>query len=173
MKKFLYGLIMILSLLTVALSKKAYANDISQIDRSFIIRNEGLVLLPYRDSANLSTICVGHLVTSGEVLKKSYTVPECMQIFEKDLTLAVIENNMCLNTYQNDNQFTAVIDFQFNIGERAACSSSLFRNIKTFSSDKIIYNDFLMWRYVTINGKLVPVEGLTLRREREADLYIK
>lgn len=161
-------LIGIMSFIPISLAK---ANNISQIDRSFIMRNEGIILFPYRDSAGYSTICVGHLVTKFDNIKQSYTMEECLDIFERDLSLLVIENNNCFSTSQNDDQYTAIIDFTFNIGTKASCSSSLLRDISNNKDQSIIDNDFMKWRYVTINGKLVPVQGIINRREREVERY--
>ena len=149
----------------------ANANDLSQIDRSFIMRQEGLILYPYNDIANYKTICYGHLVTRFDHIKSQYSVEECLSIFEKDLTLMVIQNNECLGVDQNNNQFTAIIDFQFNLGTTNACKSSLFNDIRLNESNDIKVNDFLKWKYVRINGKLTVNQSILNRRIREANLY--
>ena len=189
MKKIMRGILLLIPLICYPFRSYAYPtvnslnmkqheivhiNNISQIDRSFIMRNEGIILYPYKDSANLSTICYGHLVTKFDKVKEHYTMDECLIIFEKDLTLNMIQNNVCLGVPQNDNQLTSVLDFQFNVGARNACNSSLYRDIKSNSiSDDIIYHDFMLWSYVRVNGKLVPQQGIIDRRKREANLYNK
>ena len=135
------------------------------------MHNEGIILFPYDDSAGYKTICYGHLLTKYDHVKSSYTMEECLDIFEKDLTLLVIENNDCFHKEQNDDQYTAIIDFQFNLGTNAACSSSLLRDISNDKDISVIDNDFMKWRYVTINGKLVPQRGIINRREKEVERY--
>lgn len=161
----------IIAFMVMLMPLKAIANTISQIDRSFIIRNEGIVLYPYNDSGGLKTYCIGHLATRFDRVKSNYTMEECLDIFERDLTALVIENNDCFSTPQNDDQYTAIMDFTFNIGTRSSCDSSLLRDISNNKDISIIDNDFMKWRFVTINGKLTPVQGIINRREREVERY--
>ena len=158
-------------LISIPVTSSSHANDIAQIDRSFIMRNEGLILYPYNDIAGYQTICYGHKTVPSDIIKKEYTIPECMAIFEKDLTLVVIENNECLEQKLNNNQYTAVIDLEFNIGSESYCRSTLNRNLNNHESIMRIDNDFLMWRYITENGKLEVSDGIYDRRKREVDLY--
>lgn len=151
-------------------SHNANANNLSQVDRSFIIRNEGIILKPYNDVANYKTICIGHLVRSNEHIKSSYSIEECLRLFERDLTMEIVMNNECIHRSLNDDQFTSIIDFQFNIGASAACKSTLFNDVE-MNKDSKVYDDFLMWRYIRVNGKLIQNNGIMNRRVREGNLY--
>jgi lysozyme len=71
----------------------------------------------------------------------------------------------------NQNQFDALVSFQYNIGR--IFSTTL---LKTINSEGIVTkNMFTRWNKAMnpITGELVALPGLTRRREAEYNLYVK
>jgi len=67
----------------------------------------------------------------------------------------------------NDNQFSAVLSFSYNLGTGALKSSNLLKKINANPADQTIREEFLKWKYA--GGKILP--GLERRRIAESKLY--
>ena len=65
------------------------------------------------------------------------------------------------------NQFDALLLFQYNCGNAALSRSTLFRKVKANPNDNSIISEFARWDKVA--GK--PLKGLTIRRAAESKLY--
>lgn len=133
---------------------------------------EGLRLMPYLCSANVGTIGWGS--TFYEDGKK-------VQLTDKPISRARAEQ-LLINTIThfekqlypilsglmlNDNQFSALVSFTFNVGVANFKKSTLLKIIKENPNDKDITEQFLRWNKA--NKKELP--GLTRRRQAEAKLY--
>ena len=69
----------------------------------------------------------------------------------------------------NDNQFGALVSFAYNIGTGALGRSTLLRMVNANPNDPAIRAEFLKWNRA--GGRVL--NGLTRRREAEANLYFK
>lgn len=133
---------------------------------------EGLRLKPYLCSANVGTIGWGS--TFYEDGKK-------VQLTDKPISRARAEQ-LLINTIThfekqlypilsglmlNDNQFSALVSFTFNVGVANFKKSTLLKIIRENPNDKDITEQFLRWN--KSNKKELP--GLTRRRQAEAKLY--
>lgn len=133
---------------------------------------EGLRLKPYLCSANVGTIGWGS--TFYEDGKK-------VQLTDKPISRARAEQ-LLINTIThfekqlypilsglmlNDNQFSALVSFTFNVGVANFKKSTLLKIIRENPNDKDITEQFLRWNKA--NKKELP--GLTRRRQAEAKLY--
>jgi len=67
----------------------------------------------------------------------------------------------------NDNQFSAVLSFSYNLGTGALKSSNLLKKINANPGDQTIREEFLKWKFA--GGKILP--GLERRRIAESKLY--
>lgn len=67
----------------------------------------------------------------------------------------------------NDNQFSALVSFAFNLGIGALSKSTLLKKVNANSNDKTIENEFMRW--VSAGGK--KLNGLVRRRTAESNLY--
>lgn len=89
--------------------------------KSFIKENEGLSLVPYKDSLGLWHVGYGHLIGDGKTLPKEYnrkfTREEAEALFEKDYARhkKAAENIPNFNKL-NDSGKTALIDLTYNMG---------------------------------------------------------
>jgi GH24 family phage-related lysozyme (muramidase) len=67
----------------------------------------------------------------------------------------------------NQNQYSALIDFSYNLGVAALAGSTLLKKLN--SGDPTCVDEFKRWNIA--NGKILP--GLVSRRQWEADLFSK
>ena len=133
---------------------------------------EGLRLKPYLCSAGKGTIGFGSTF---------YEDGKAVQLTDKPISRARAEQ-LLINTIAgfekqlypilsglmlNDNQFSALVSFCFNVGVANFKKSTLLKIIKENPNDKDITEQFLRWNKA--NKKELP--GLTRRRQAEAKLY--
>jgi len=67
----------------------------------------------------------------------------------------------------SDNQFSALVDFTYNLGIDRLRKSSLLKKVNANPQDVSIRDEFMKWIYKA--GKILP--GLVTRRKADADLY--
>jgi len=133
---------------------------------------EGLSLKPYICPSGHFTIGFGSTFyedgTKVQLTDKPISRARAEQLlinivadFEKKLY--PILNGILLN----DNQFSALVSFTFNVGVANFKKSTLLKIIRENPNDKDITEQFLRWNKA--NKKALP--GLTRRRQAEAKLY--
>lgn len=134
---------------------------------------EGFSAKPYLCPARIPTIGFGatHYVNKRKVtLKdKAITREEAIELLKAmliDYEKSVIRN---VKVKLNQNQFDALVSFVYNLGEANFKSSTLLRKINENQNDVSIKKEFLRWNKA--GGKVL--NGLTRRRQREAELYFK
>jgi lysozyme len=92
------------------------------------------------------------------------------QLLRKDASFAVNAVNKYVSVSLNQNQFDALTSLTFNIGAGGFSKSSVLRNVNSGNTESID-NSFLMWNKARVDGVLTPVQGLTNRRQAEANLF--
>lgn len=152
--------------------------------RKLIEQFEGCILQAYDDrtdhivpvggtSQGTLTIGYGHTsaagapkVTVGQIITKE----QADTILASDLAKVEDSVNSLVKVSLTQNQFDALVSFQFNLGSLARSSVLTDINNKNFKSaaDKI-----LLYNNERINGVLTPVAGLTRRRTAERALFLK
>lgn len=70
-------------------------------------------------------------------------------------------------------QFDALVSLVYNIGGAAFSRSTMLKRINKNSYNSGIRREFQRWNKGRVNGELVPLRGLTRRRNDEANLYFK
>lgn len=130
-----------------------------------IKRSEGLRLDAYLCPAGVWTIGYGH---TGDV-KKGDRITSHQADVLLDHDLDHFERRVeALAPGANDNEFSAMVSFAFNLGEAALSRSSLLK--KFLAGDKVgAAAEFMKWKYAA--GKVLP--GLVLRRSEERNLFLK
>lgn len=148
----------------------AVAVAISAAGVMFIGDREGKQNEPYRDIAGVWTVCYGS--TGAHVLRDGVrSDAECVTLLDEDLDRFEAAVNRCTPVPKTQPQFDALVSISFNIGEAAYCNSTLARKFN--QGDTLGAADqFLVWNKSRINGQLVPVRGLTLRRQAERTLFL-
>ena len=125
----------------------------------FITDNEGVVLHPYNDQAGYPTIGVGHRIVEGEVFPDRITEAQAMNLLASDVER--FEN--AVNGYDLDltqNQFDALVDFAFNVGE-GALQQLLARGLDQVPAQ--------LPRWVHAGGEVL--DALVTRRAAEVQLW--
>jgi lysozyme len=126
---------------------------------------ESCRLEAYKDVVGIWTIgygATGPDITQGLV----WTQDECDNRLKKDLCKTSEGVTALLKTAVNQNQFDALCSFAYNLGLGALSGSTLLRCINKHNS-AAAPSQFLLWNHA--GGKVV--DGLTRRRQAEADLF--
>ena len=128
---------------------------------------EGCQLEAYICPAGVLTIGYGHTgpdVVEGMVINHQQAdlmLKRDVKRFER-----CIQN--CVIVPLNENQFSALVSFTFNVGCESFKKSTLLKKLN--AGDTIgASNEFKKW----VNGGGKPLRGLVARREEEAELFLE
>lgn len=146
---------------------------------------EGCKLEAYQDIKGVWTIAFGHTkgVKEGDVV----TYAEAVKLLYEDLAVSEAEvNSYCLDI--NQNQYDALVIFDYNIGGSQFATSTLLKKAKVNPNDPTIRDEFLKWNKVTADhdgidndndgvvdekGEKKVSPGLINREQKTAELYFK
>lgn len=128
---------------------------------------ESLCLKAYLCPAGIYTIGWGH--TLGVTPHQRISVAEAENLLREDLRYA----EACVSKVPglNQNQFDALVSFTFNVGTTSFTNSTLRRLVVSDRENPKIRDEFKRWKYATVDGCMVELDGLVKRRIKEADLY--
>lgn len=127
------------------------------------IPSESIVTIPHGDPVGLQTICAGHLVKKGEVVKKSYTLDECIEIFVADWKLhQKLLDGVVKVPYKSAWMKGALEDFTFNKGIGNVASSTLLKKLNRRDYDGAC-EQLTNWVY----AKGVKLPGLVIRASKQ------
>jgi len=136
---------------------------------NFIIKEEGMVLHPYLDSAGIPTIGVGCTFyedgTKVKLTDEPITEERALELFRNLVKIFEQTVTRVIRVPLTQNQFNALVSLCFNIGVNAFSRSTLVKKINARASLPEIETWFLVWNKV--GGE--PV--LMGRRKREFELY--
>ncbi|UOF77463.1 lysozyme [Caudoviricetes sp.] len=141
---------------------------INQYGINIIKRFEGLRLEAYKCPAGYLTIGYGHLVRKGE--PHTITKAKAEQYFESDLKTMSRGVIGLIASPTDDNRFSALVSFAFNLGVTALQESTLMRMHNTGNYTGAS-KQFDRWVKARVGGELIPLDGLVLRRNAEEALY--
>lgn len=141
---------------------------------------------PYLDPLNIWTIGWGHAIyhkgkllrgaKNGPVARALYpggiTLEEAEKLIVDDSSIAAGAINKLVRVPLNENQFSALVSFVFNIGVSAFSGSTLLRLLNS-DNYKGAAEQFLRWNKGTIDGVKIVVNGLTNRRHQERNLFLE
>lgn len=128
---------------------------------------EGLSLKAYKPvpTEKFYTIGYGHYgadVKANQVI----TDKEAENLLRKDLEKFEAYVNK-LDVCKKQCQFDALVDFAMNLGTAALGRSTLLKYIRANKAEQYIRGEFAKW----VNSGGVPLRGLKIRRQWEADRY--
>ena len=136
-----------------------------------ITKFEGLRLKPYLDSVKIPTIGYGNTYyPDGKkvtLLDKDITKKEAFDMFKEVANRFAKRVDTLVTSNLNQNQFNALVSFAYNVGTGNFASSTLLKKVNKNPNDLTIKDEFLRWNKA--GGKVI--NGLTNRRNEEADLY--
>jgi GH24 family phage-related lysozyme (muramidase) len=127
---------------------------------------EGLRLKAYRDAVGIWTI--GYGTTRGVQPDMSISEIEAERFLQEDLTR--FEEAICeaVTVPINDNQFSALASFTYNVGPGALRSSTLLKMLNARDDMRRVADEFPRWNKA--GGRVL--EGLTRRRNAERSLFL-
>jgi len=128
---------------------------------------EGCRLSAYADPVGIPTIGYGH--TANVHLGDSCTQERADEYLGDDLEIAAKRVDRCLLIAVNQNEFDALVSFEFDTG--ALAESTLLRRFRAGDTMGAA-NQFLCWTHGRENGKLVELPGLVRRRTAERALFL-
>lgn len=131
---------------------------------------EGVRLKAYQDSVGVWTIGYGHTSSAGApnvTPGLTITQAEAENILKKDL--GIFEKGVidAVKATINDNQFSSLVSFSFNVGLGNLRSSTLLRKLNSGDTSGAA-NEFTRWAFA--GGKQLP--GLVRRRNAERALFL-
>jgi len=110
-----------------------------------------------------------HTVTAADVDMKVISPQEAERLLRGDLKTAEDAVRNLIAVELNDNEFSALVSFTFNVGAGALKNSTLRRRLNLGDNRTSVANEeFRKW--VWAGGKVLP--GLVRRRGAERDLFL-
>lgn len=135
----------------------AYVGSVHTVD------SEGMYTTPYLDPVGLKTMCVGHLATKKDVVKKSYTVDECIDMFVKDFIAHKEQlDKMVKVPWRSEWMYGASIDFTFHQGQTSVRASTHIKDLNAMRYDKAC-EELTRWVFGRVNGVMTKMPGLVIR----------
>jgi lysozyme len=133
----------------------------------FIKDREGLGLRAYLDTAGVWTIGYGHTrgVKKGDVIDEAQATLFLIQ----DLRTAEDRVNNLVQVPLTQNQFDALVSFEYNLGRLAKSHLLEYLNKKQYISAA---GEFEKWNKEHVDGRLVASKGLSIRRDAEKTLFL-
>jgi len=140
----------------------------SQAGIKLVAKLEGCILHEYKDSAGVPTIGYGH--TGGVYEGQRITQAQADELLRKDLAKFVDRVNKFVKVPINQNQFDALVIFDFNTGSLG--TSTLLKKLNA-GDYKGAAAEFDVWNKITNpnTGKKVVSQGLVNRRNAEQALF--
>lgn len=129
---------------------------------------EGLRQNAYPDPATQGppwTVCYGE--TAGVKPGDHYSVAECKDMLVQSLQKYANGIDACVTVPLPDKRFVALVSFSYNVGVKAACNSSVVKNINA-GNTRAGCDALLKWDKAA--GVRFP--GLTKRRTREREFCL-
>lgn len=131
---------------------------------------ESCRLTSYQDDGGVWTIGWGH---TGPEVKESQTITQQQadDLFDHDIAIACQDVEDLVKVELTDNEFAALVSFDYNLGRGNLSSSTLLRllNGGDFAS---VPSQLLQWDKIKVNGVFVDSPGLLRRRKAEGALWL-
>lgn len=130
---------------------------------------EGEKLAAYPDTGNVWTICKGH--TNGVRKGQTATHEQCEAFQREDLEIADAGVSRVIQVPLTEGQRAALIDFTFNLGESKLRDSTMAAKFNAGDYEGGCA-ELVKWSKSRVNGVLVTLRGLLLRRQAEAEVCL-
>lgn len=149
----------------IEMAQRRGGQRINQAGLDLIKSYESCELVAYQDQVGVWTIGYGH--TKGVTPGMTITQVQADQFLQDDVEEFEAAVTECVHANINDNQFSALVSFSFNLGAFSLFESTL---LKLLNQGKIqeAANEFPRWNKA--GGS--PVLGLTRRRLAERALFL-
>ena len=132
-----------------------------------ITQHEGVEHKVYLDPVSVPTVCAGHTATvTRKDVGREYTDAQCSELLQADTRTAQRGVARLVKVPVTQNQYDALVDFVFNVGEGNLASSTLLRKLNSGDCHGAAA-EFPRWN----KAKGRVLNGLTKRRAWERSLF--
>lgn len=142
------------------------------IATSLAVAAEGLRHFAYYDPPGVLTVCYGH---TGPDVRRSqrYSLEECKTLLTDDMNIAVAQVSACVPNAP-ESVLAAFSDAVFNMGPTIACNTKKSTAARYLQQGNwaAACQELPRWNKATVAGNLVPLPGLTKRRQAEMSLCL-
>ena len=128
---------------------------------------EGLRLNLYADAAGYPTIGYGHWIPRGVQAPETCTLEQAEAWLEQDANVACQRVRQLVTVPMTQAQCDALTDFVYNLGGTALANSTMLRYVNAGDWQSAA-QQCMLWDHAHVNGQLVVLAGLTVRRQWEA-----
>lgn len=142
------------------------------IATAIAIPAEGLRQFAYYDPPGILTVCYGH--TGSDVQRgKKYSLDECKELLTDDMAEAIAAVDRCQPGLP-ENVLAAFGDAVYNMGPTIACNTEHSTAARKLSAGMIeeACMQLPRWNKASVAGVMVPLPGLTKRRNAEMALCL-
>lgn len=140
--------------------------EISKNGINLIKKFEGCSLKAYKCPAGVWTIGYGH--TNKVIVDDVITQEEAETLLKQDLIIHCNNVSKLVKVHLNQNQFDALVSFEYNVGYTAFQNSTLLKLLNQGKYKEAV-EQFDRWVYA--GKKVLP--GLVNRRKAEKELFLK
>lgn len=137
--------------------------------KDIIKKWEGLRLTAYLCPAGIPTIGWGH--TYGVRMGQTISEAEAEVFLDHDYQAAEEDVRELVKVPLNENQLGALTSFVFNLGAGNLRISTLLRKLNE-GDYQAAAEQFGAWNKARVDGKMVALAGLTMRRAHEKKLFL-
>jgi lysozyme len=130
---------------------------------------EGLYLEAYKDPVGVWTIGWG--CTEGICEGMKITKAQAESMLKKELVQFEAAVAKAVEVEINDNQYSALISFSYNLGVRSLFESTLLKYLNQGNYQEAA-DQFLVWDKAQIGTRLQVLPGLARRRRAERSLFL-
>jgi lysozyme len=127
----------------------------------------------YLDSKRVPTIGYGSTVIDGVPVKLGDTITQekAWAALHADCHERMKKIQRLVKVPVTQNQVDALLSFAYNVGVSGFSASTLLKRLN--AGQTVTADMFLRWNKITdpVTGKLVVLDGLTTRRQREFELF--
>ena len=142
---------------------------VSALACAIAVPAEGLRQWAYTDPVGILTTCYGHTGYGVEKGRK-YSLGECNEFLTEDMQKAIEIVETC-HPGLPENVHAAFADAVFNLGPKVACSSTASSYLGAGEIEAAC-KELPRWNKARVAGVLVPLPGLTKRRNAEMQLCL-
>lgn len=148
--------------------KQDMVRPIPQAAVEILRRFEGCKLTAYQDAGGVWTIGWGH--TKNVHPEMVITHEEAEELLREDLQDIAPGIIKYVTITLNNNQYSALLSFVYNVGISAFYNSTLLKviNSKDLNDESAIVEQFMRWDK---DSKDIVLDGLRARRRAESSLY--
>ena len=135
---------------------------------AIIKKYEGLKLEPYICPGGYLTIGYGHLINQDTEEFDTITEKEAEELLKQDVAQFEAIVNGIVDVELNDNQFSALVSWTYNLGGKNLQNSTMLKKINN-NQHLEVPSEMLRWIFAGGSALL----GLLRRRIEEARLYVQ